>query len=166
MAVKWRLEAIAPKSQYDPKLLTKLIRDAWYEGTKQIQREYNKTTRRWVVRPKFTIKRTSTGGTLTAVISTKSAIYGYVDEGTKPHAIRPKRAPALRFQTGFVPKTTPNVLDSTTGRHFGPFVYAQQVMHPGNAPRNFTVIIKVISQDDLSRRLNDALATFIQQTKE
>ncbi|WP_329173335.1 hypothetical protein [Streptomyces sp. NBC_01477] len=43
----------------------------------------------------------------------------YVLDGTRPHVIRPRRARALRFQSG------------------GSTVFAKVVYHPGTRPNNF-----------------------------
>ncbi|MFJ2882483.1 hypothetical protein [Streptomyces sp. NPDC087272] len=45
----------------------------------------------------------------------------YVLDGTRPHVIRPRRARALRFQSG------------------GGVVFAARVTHPGTRPNNFLV---------------------------
>lgn len=54
------------------------------------------------------------------VFVTRDAPYGkYVHEGTKPHAIYPRKKRALRWATG------------------GGFVFAKGVMHPGTEPDPF-----------------------------
>lgn len=71
-----------------------------------------------------------------------AAIWGYVNFGTKAHIIRPKVAPALAFQTGYTPRTKPKVFASGKAARFGPFVFAQEVHHPGGKARNWHIAIR------------------------
>lgn len=81
-------------------------------------------------------------------------IYRYVDEGTKPHKIRPKRkfvrnkAATLAFQWGgpgsYKPRTLP-----VARAHVGPgqvvggaLTFALEVDHPGTEARQFSVAIE------------------------
>lgn len=59
--------------------------------------------------------------TLRTVYTIGSDVYyaPYVNDGTRPHTIRPKRAQALRFTVG------------------GKVVFAKVVHHPGTKPRPF-----------------------------
>ena len=75
------------------------------------------------------------------LVGTNSKIYEYVDKGTKPHIIRPKRAQFLRFQTGYRAKTTPGIIGSSSGGRSGDIVYSQGVRHPGTKARKFSEII-------------------------
>lgn len=76
----------------------------------------------------------------------KSQIWRYVDEGTgagrpggHPYLIFPRRAPMLRFQTGYSARTKPVArFNVGTGRAFGPFVSKPFVIHPGIKAREFT----------------------------
>lgn len=52
-------------------------------------------------------------------VSTNVAYAGYVNDGTRPHDIRPRNARALRFRVG------------------GRTVFARVVHHPGTRPRPF-----------------------------
>lgn len=63
--------------------------------------------------------------------------------GTRPHTIRPKTlgpgfGGALRFQSGYSPKTRPIGRSGGPGRATGPVVFARQVNHPGFPPRHFS----------------------------
>lgn len=58
----------------------------------------------------------STGTSTTATIEAPTPQANYMEEGTQPHIIRPRRAKALRFHVG------------------GRVVFAKMVRHPGTRP--------------------------------
>ena len=72
-------------------------------------------------------------------------IWTWLNLGTKPHKIRARNAPALSFVTGgpgsYKAKTTPGGSSLKFGGpgvvSGGERVYAQEVDHPGNEPRDF-----------------------------
>lgn len=75
-------------------------------------------------------------------------IYGYVDQGTRPHLITPKNGPFLSFHTGYSPKTLakPARTVGGGGTSSGPRVFAKVVHHPGSEAREFS---KTIAEDIL-----------------
>ena len=96
-------------------------------------------------------------------------IYRFVNDGTRPHKIRPKRAKALSFVTGgkgsYVPKTKP------VGQFGGPGivrggerVYAQEVDHPGTKPRNFDLRISNKMAPVLAKAIREAVSRVFQRT--
>jgi hypothetical protein len=142
-------KSIKPKKLKVDKVRLKLLNELRKEG-RIVQREFEKTVRTWQgERPKFEVLIGLTGKDATAVIgptgSDKAVSkWTFLDEGTKPHAIKPKKKPALAFRSGFQAKTTPNLITSSTGGSFGPFVHlrkGQSVKHPGIKPRNWTKIV-------------------------
>lgn len=90
-------------------------------------------------------------------VGTDDKIYGYVNDGTSPHVIVPKRARALRFPSTFSPKSIPGVLVSGKGGSGGPDVFAQAVMHPGTKARKFDKGIKRVWDRKMKRRLESAI---------
>ena len=127
-----------------PSLLGMVQKEAKKEAEK-IQKEFGGTVRTWKKKPRFTITMQD-GGSFE--VGTDNAIYGYVDQGTKPHVIRAKNAPYLSFfRTGFVSKTKANNLNVRAGRTANKdFTQVKQVNHPGTEPRNFTKLIRNRSQ--------------------
>jgi hypothetical protein len=111
-----------------------------------IRSDLGKVTATWEHKPVFFEQKLhATGGTLfqnEIRITTNDAIFRFVDEGTRPHMIRP-RSPGgvLAFQTGYTRKTYPGYITSVQGGKHGPLRFARAVRHPGTKPRRFTETI-------------------------
>ncbi len=128
------------------------------EGRK-IKREYEKTTRTWKNKPKFEVIVGLTrkgGGEASVLVGTDDEIYGYVDEGTDAHVISAKRAPFLKFRTGFTPKTTRGQIGSRRGGRSGGWVQKKSVMHPGSKARRFTPTIAARRKGPFVRNMRRA----------
>src|SRR5512139_827951 len=88
---------------------------------------YGKTTRTWKHKPRFYSRRTARGVT----INTDSAIYGYVDFGTRPHIIKARHAPFLVFRWPYKAATKPRVIASYQAKYGDNWARKKQVHHPG-----------------------------------
>jgi hypothetical protein len=119
-----------------------------------VQTDFESTTGTWKHNVHFTLGRPSP---YERECATNDAIYGYVDGGTKPHLIRPRRARRLRFKTGYRAKTTPGVIGSTGGGASGPVVYARAVRHPGTKARKFADAIAKKAEKMLLAELDKAM---------
>jgi hypothetical protein len=113
-----------------------------------VKREYEKTVATWNDPPKFEVLTAidnppGAASVLVGPTGTQEQVNKFVwtDQGTRPHVISAKNAPALVFQRGYSPKTQPNKIASFPAGRFGEFVRKQSVNHPGTEPRNFTKII-------------------------
>lgn len=95
-------------------------------------------------------------------------IWRFVDEGTRPHVIRAKNAPVLRFRTGYRAKTLarPARTVSGGGRATGPWVSKAVVNHPGNEPRNFTKEIAEDIQPEFRMEIENAFRRASNKVKE
>ncbi|MCP4540589.1 MAG: hypothetical protein GY832_25920 [Chloroflexi bacterium] len=102
-----------------------------------IRRDFEKTTKSWKRKPPFEVLVES-GPPATVLVATDDKIYDYVDRGTEAHVILPKKAKALRFQSGYKAKTTPGVIGSSAGGPFGATVFSKGVIHPGTKARGFS----------------------------
>jgi len=124
----------------------------------EIKQDFEKTTATWDRKVAFETQISLSGGAQVEV-STSDEIYGYVDLGTRPHVIRPKRAKALRFQSGYVAKTTPGVIGSSAGGPFGDTVFSRGVNHPGTKARNFSKGITELWQTKFKRKMEQAMSS-------
>lgn len=106
-----------------------------------IRADFRETVKTWKRKPKFETKVSLAGSRMTVTVYTTDPIYGYVDKGTKPHVIRPVKAKALHFVTGYSAKTTPRVIGSREGGADGDEVFTKEVQHPGTKAREFDKII-------------------------
>ena len=109
---------------------------------KDIKRDFRATVRYWKHKPRLRLMTDpgdwSPRGSVSGLVGTDDAIYSYVDKGTRPHVIKPRRAKRLRFRTGYRAKTTPGVLISRRGGATGDVVFARKVNHPGTEARGFS----------------------------
>ena len=115
--------------------MTAVLQAHSFKAGEGMYKDFQETVKSWkhkVVFKKALISFTS------IEITTTDEIYGYVDQGTKPHVIRPKRPGGmLAFASAFSPKTKPRVLSSGAG-HVGPVdTFRQEVQHPGTEAREF-----------------------------
>lgn len=123
---------------------------------KKAEREFKKTTDTWRRKPDFKIER-ATSSKLIAAVSTMDEIYGYVVRGTRAHVITAKRAPALRFKSGFTSKTVPRRITSRRGESFGNWVSKRSVFNPGIEARDFDKVIAEQLQPELIKEVRSAI---------
>lgn len=152
--MRFRIEAIKPKGQDHAKIFEQVYKDALDATSKEVKRDLEATTATWEHKVKFTVRVTSRHGDLGITVSTKDEIYKFVNFGTKPHVIRPKKAKALLFQSGHKAKTRPKFIGSKPGGSFGDTVAAKEVQHPGTEARLFDVAIARRRQISLKTRID------------
>ena len=132
------------------------------EGTasKKLLRQ---TTENWQgEKPQFKEKISLAGGDTTLLVypdGSEKAVnkWNWLNEGTKPHVIVPKRAKMLRFQSGYTAGSTPNSLRTRRSRSFGETVYAKRVNHPGIKARNWTILVLKERYVPYRTSMNEAL---------
>ena len=112
----------------------RVIQNALTGTAQDIQIDFQTTTQTWRRRPAFRIEEE---GPYSRLIGTEDEIYGYVNDGTRPHLIRSVNARRLAFPANYQAKTSPGNIGSSGGGSSGPTVYANAVMHPGTAARKF-----------------------------
>lgn len=109
-----------------------------------LQAKGNKAVSDWSDKPRFerelSIKPDLIIGRLIVKGSDAAALhFMWTDQGTKAHIIRPKKAPMLRFQTGYAPRTAPIAKAQVgDGKASGQHVSTLVVLHPGTTARQFT----------------------------
>ena len=129
---------IKPKKDVlDPARYKAEIDKATIAAKDGVQADFKKTAATWSHQPTwYTTRR----GTIW-YIGTKDEIYGYVDEGTSPHIIAPKKPGGrLRFfGGGFKPKSRVGYIASYNGVTASKdLTYTKIVHHPGTKARNFS----------------------------
>lgn len=156
------LKAIIPKQSFAlSKPMTKALAQATTDTLNTMKKDFERTTRGWKTEVKFTTQKALnvTSTSIRGAVGTDNKIYGYVNNGTRPHIIRPKRAKALRFQTGYRPKTRFRTLISFSGGGaYGAYAYAKSVRHPGTKPREFDYTIADMRQPDFEKACRSAIA--------
>lgn len=128
------------------------------------RKKFETAVRSWKNRARF-IKRPVTSGEgviRQQVIAQGSpkviAIFGYVDQGTEPHLIFPKKAKVLAFNAGYSARTSPVAnANSGTGKASGGKVFSRGVLHPGSEARDFSGYYALEAQDDLTNELKQRL---------
>ena len=138
---KVSLKAVVPtKDVIDTKQLLGVIKGAAVETARGMRADFLKTTRTWKHRVVFTIQIT-VDGNAQATVYTDDDIYNYVNGGTKPHMIKPRRKKRLAFGVPFRAKTRVGFLGSGNGKRGNTMVFSKGVMHPGTDARNFDKVI-------------------------
>lgn len=121
--------------------------------------DFGTTTRTWKDRPEFTIEKPDEE---TRVVRTANKIYEFVDKGTRPHIIRPRRGGRLTWMgVAYRAKTQPNVIGSKTGGNDNTIVWTKVVHHPGTAARNFSIAIRDKWAKEMHIRMEAALVAVV-----
>jgi len=118
------------------------MQEAGHKTGKEAVRLFRGTVRSWRHQPTFDYAVEAKGSSFDVLAGTSDAIYGFVDEGTRPHVIAAVHAPYLAFQLGYKAKTTPGSLQSRAGGATGKMAFAKVVHHPGIRARGFTKLVK------------------------
>jgi hypothetical protein len=156
MAEVFQVKGIKPK-KLNVEGFAKEIKAALKAEGKDVVEQYERTVETWRRKPKFDVLVDVGGGEAVVLVGTDDEIYNYVDQGTRPHIIRPVKARRLRFQSGYKAKTTPRKIGSQAGGPFGDTVYAMQVMHPGSKAREFSPTIQKRRRKPFTRRMVKAM---------
>lgn len=134
------------------------ILGAYNKTINLIEHDLNNTKRTWNHKVDFRTVQTAGTKHLTTTIGTDDKIYGFVNSGTKPHVIMPKRSKYLRFSSGYRAKTRVGIIGSQEGGSFGEDRFAAKVQHPGFPGRKFTAIIKKRRQVTMNQEISHAIA--------
>lgn len=130
------LKLVAKRPTKDPidlAAIRKRIEQGLDDTATEVKDDLDATTASWKHSVAFVTKRQS----MQRTISTRDKIYGFVEQGTKPHDIVARAGRVLRFGLNPLAKTKPGVIGSGPGRLGSPLMFRQRVRHPGSAPRRF-----------------------------
>jgi hypothetical protein len=141
---------------FDASIAKKAIVNAMNGAAKAAKVDFDVTTQTWNNRPVFTIVAPTP---FERQVMTDNEIYGYVDEGTKPHIIVPRTKKALAFFAGgYKAKTRVRVIGSKAGGSPpGINTIVPIVHHPGTDAREFSQAIEEKWNDRLPEILQRAI---------
>ena len=134
------------------------MEQAVLKSARLVETDFKTTTKTWQHKPQFVTQVAQSGNDYVVTSGTDSAIYNYVDAGTRPHIIKAKRSKYLAFSSGYRAKTRVGIIGSQEGGAFGEPQFAQQVKHPGTKARNFTVRIQARRQNTVEQEVSHAIA--------
>lgn len=150
----------AHKDALGAKALERAIKNALNAAAKGAQVDFKVTTRTWTNKPEFEIDDSQPDR---RVIKTDDKIYGFVDQGTRPHIIRPHGRVLTWIGTKYKAKTIPGVIKSQQSRNDNTVVYTKLVQHPGTKARNFAKVIRDKWAPLLRMRVQSALLEALQK---
>jgi len=141
MRVDVSVESTLAPLDYD--WLVKECKTALIEAAKSMNQDFNAATHTWDHRPTFGYWGPFMEGNelyIEAGPKTYTQLFDWVDTGTKPHAIVPKRKKQLAFQSKYRAKTQAYSMYSGPGGKSGHYVYRPRVSHPGFKGREFIAL--------------------------
>ena len=156
-----KITALKPTKMPTGAEYAKAMQKAVQKAAALVLKDLEATTRTWRHKPPFDVTITQKGGDYSVTAGTDSEIYKFVDSGTKPHQIKPKRSKYLRFSSGFKAKTRPSIIGSQDGGSFGDAIYSKGVKHPGTKARQFTKVIATRRQKTVEQEISQAIAKIV-----
>ena len=154
----FKLTAIKPPKLPTGEEYLKAIQAAVYKSAGLTLKDLQSTVSSWSNKPKFDVTITKTGNDYSVTAGTDDVIYGYVNNGTKPHDIKPRRSKYLRFSSGYVAKTRVGIIGSIPGGAFGSDMFSKGVFHPGFPGRKFVDAIQKRRQVTTEQEISQAIA--------
>jgi hypothetical protein len=161
------MSAIVVKTIKASKLNNQIFIDEFKKGmdatADEMLKEFKKTTKTWQHKVDFETIKDTTGGSMAVLVGTDDEIYGYVEQGTKPHKIpkTPNPAKRLAFVWGgkgsYRPATSPKWIGSRNASVSGTLRRPLQVDHPGTQAREFSAVIEKWEKPRYIRRMEQHL---------
>lgn len=136
-----KMTVIVPKRFLKlPEVLERVIENTLDGAAENVREDFLVTTQTWEHKPEFAIVKKPGD----RWIGTDDKIYGILNEGARPHIIRAKNGPGLRFYaTGFKPKSRVQQIVSRKGKAANKdFRTPVVVHHPGVEKRMWNRVIK------------------------
>lgn len=156
MSTVVKLKVLKPQTLKQKEMRLELL-NGLRAAARAVEKDYKATVSTWNKKPKFETVIALGKTKAEFLVGTDDPIYRYVDEGTKPHIIRPRRAKVLRFSSGYTPKTQPNVIGSSAGGASGSEVFSAVVNHPGTEPRNFSKVINLKHKVSFKKIMHESM---------
>jgi hypothetical protein len=156
--VNLKVTAIKPPKMPTGEAYAQAMQVAVQKAAGLVLRDLESTVRTWTTKPAFDVTITEQRGDYSVIAGTDNKIYGYVNDGTKPHDIKPKRSKYLRYSSGFKAKTRIGIIGSVEGGSFGNDIFSKGVHHPGFIGRGFTKKIAQRRQVTVRQEVDAAIA--------
>lgn len=153
-----KAKVIKPHTPFKPGVFREEIKIELATIEAGMLKDFEKTVASWDHEVEFKTTTTVTPSQVSATVKTSDPIYRYVDQGTKKHIIRPRKARMLRFQSKYKAKTEPHVISSHAGGPSGKEVFATVVHHPGTDARYFARDIQAKWQPKMKKQIEQAIA--------
>lgn len=162
MSEVFQFKRIEPKALNAEAIRRRLYSLVEAEG-KVLEAKLRPTVKTWRHRPSFRSDVSISGGNLTVLTGPAGdpfavQLFEWTDQGTRRHTITARRAPRLRFQTGYTPKTSPGQFSSGQSRTYGPWRSPVSVMHPGTTARGWTEELGKSRRSKFVKKAEDAVA--------
>lgn len=139
------------------KNVERAVKNALKNTAKNVEVDFKTVTQTWNHKPAFDTTDISNSNQIGVEVSTSDEIFGYVEEGTKPHIITPKRGKVLFIPgVNYRAKTRPRVIGSNKGGRDNTFVFTRLVQHPGTKAREFS--------DTIARKWEKELPDIVQRS--
>jgi hypothetical protein len=152
--MKTDLQVVLPRRLVlDGRAFDRAINNGLQASAEAAREDFRVTTQTWKTDVRFRIVK----GRFARTVATSNKIYGYVNDGTRPHIIRPRRARALRFRTPYRAKTRVGKISSRRGGYGDTVVYTRIVQHPGTKARGFAKAIQQKWRELLPRTMQRAI---------
>lgn len=153
-----KIKVIIPRGLLlDPARLVRGLENGLTAAAKATKIDFDVTTQTWRKRPDFTIKDQPSE----RIIATDNEIYGYVNDGTRPHIIVAKNGKSLAFKWGgkgsYSPKTAVRVIGSGASSQSGSIIRPRAIHHPGTDAREFDQVIADKWEDKLPEIVQRAI---------
>lgn len=151
-----KVKVLKPKALKQKEMRLELL-NGLRAAAKAVEKDYKLTTATWEHKPTFETVIALGSTKAEFLVGTDDPIYRYVDEGTKPHLILPKKATRLHFFAGGSAKTKPGVIGSSSGSKGNREVFSKGVFHPGTKARNFSKLINAKHEKLFKERMHEAM---------
>lgn len=154
----FQLNVVLPKHILSAKDFEAEIKKAAKKSIQGARRDIVSSIATWDHKPKIVDIEETTAEHYLIATGTDDKIFGYVDEGTRPHVITAKRSKYLRWNTGYKAKTRVGIIGSQPGGASGPPAYAESVNHPGFPGRKFAETIAKRRQKTFEQEISHGIA--------
>lgn len=148
-----KLRALQPKNPFDVAAYRRARTRALDTTARWVKAQQEKTTATWRDKPSFEITAPAENA---RIIGTDDDVYGYVNDGTRPHVIV-AHGKVLAFAPGGAVKTRVRVIGSGAGSRGGTTVFRPRVHHPGTEARDFSETIGEQAETGLAAQLQRAI---------